>query len=733
MRPIHREGVTGLRVAGVLLFMTLCVLSAATASAQISALVSPGRLNRAHASLEGVGSCLSCHSAGRRIAAEKCLGCHKPVAERIAKKVGVHRQVTTDCIGCHVEHAGADAELRPFDQKSFAHASVTGFALDGLHAPLQNTCAACHKTRSFLTLRSTCESCHADAHKGALGPNCASCHTTAIPFQQTKTSFDHTRTKFPLTGSHVKAACASCHKNNAWSGVKFETCASCHADVHRQTFGASCAGCHTTAKWATTKVNHALTAFKLKGKHEAVACAGCHAGPAMKVAPPSKTCGACHADPHQGQFKQDCAACHTESGFRSGTFDHSTTGFPLVDRHATLTCVQCHTKGGGARGDPLVPSRPAVTAPAARAGSPAAAPPLRAPALVRAPAVAAANYRGLSKACASCHADVHRAELGTACETCHSARTFQVTAFTHRAQRAFFAGQHATLTCAKCHPPPPATARPAASGPLVRVGFTTTSSACASCHRDVHLGQVNAQCETCHSVETPKFGAPLFNHAGTRFPLTGLHAQVTCAGCHKVETRQFPSGRGEALRLTGIGTTCAACHRDVHLGQVSSPCESCHSASTPHFGVVGFKHETTRFPLSGKHAQAACDSCHKVYSGAFPGGRGETKRLTGIGTECASCHQDVHGGELPQRCEQCHTAHSFSVQKYTHQNARALKAFFAGPHLRTTCEACHKPERKVFGVAHLLPSFRTQTTCVSCHIDVHRGALGPKCETCHRL
>jgi hypothetical protein len=654
-RAVNDERSASRRTLRVLLFMTCCALSAAPASAQVSALVSPGRLNRAHAGLEGLDSCLSCHTAGRRVEAEKCLGCHRPVAERIAKKTGVHRRVTTDCVGCLVEHAGVDAELRPFDQRSFNHAAETGFALDGLHVPLQANCAACHKTRSFLTAKPACDSCHTDVHKGALGSTCTSCHSTSLRFTQTRTSFDHRRTKFPLTGSHAKVACASCHPNNAWAGVRFGSCTNCHTDVHKQRFGAACSGCHTTAGWATTKVDHTLTAFPLKGRHEAVACVGCHANAAMKVAPASKTCGACHADLHQGQFKQDCAACHTEAGFKGGTFDHSTTVFPLVDAHAKLSCAQCHTTRLAARADPVPRT---VTAPPASGSRPAARPgasPPQSTGLVRAPAVAVADYRGLSRACGSCHVDVHRAELGTTCETCHSARTFRVTAFTHRAQRAFFAGQHASATCEQCHQPPPAAARATSAGSVLRVGFTTTSTACASCHRDVHLGQVSAQCETCHSIATPKFGVTGFTHAATKFPLTGKHAQAACQGCHKTETGAFPTGHGEALRLTGIGTDCTA------------------------------------------------------------------------------CHPDVHGGELPQRCDQCHSTQSFTVQKYTHRNAGALRAFFAGKHRAATCEACHKPERRVFGVARLLPSYRTTTTCTGCHSDVHRGALGPKCESCHRL
>ena len=69
------------------LLMTMLLLGQATtarsADAQLGALVSPGRLSRAHSSLEGIANCLSCHTPGQGVAAPKCLLCHKPVADRI--------------------------------------------------------------------------------------------------------------------------------------------------------------------------------------------------------------------------------------------------------------------------------------------------------------------------------------------------------------------------------------------------------------------------------------------------------------------------------------------------------------------------------------------------------------------------------------------------------------------------------------------------------------------------
>ena len=659
MADRHDQRAVNVRAARIVLLMTLACFWTSPASAQLSGLVSPGRLTRPHAALEGVGKCLSCHTAGQRVSAEKCLGCHQPVALRIARKTGVHRRVTTDCVTCHVEHTGLNGELRPFNPGTFNHATETRFALDGLHAPLRTNCAACHKTRSFLTVSATCASCHTDPHKGRLGSNCSTCHSTTARFATARTSFNHARTDFPLTGAHTRAACGACHKTATFSDVAFSSCTNCHTDVHKQRFGATCTSCHTTTAWRTSTINHDRTAFPLRGQHAAVACTGCHTSPTAQVKPPSATCSACHADPHQGAFRQDCAACHTESGFRNvkPVFDHSTTRFPLIEKHAPLSCDRCHqssTRGavaGRTGGIVSVPAVAPAAAPAARAGGGAAP---------RAPASTVVGFRGLETACVSCHTDVHRGELGSSCETCHSSRTFAVTSFRHRDERPFFAGAHAKLTCAQCHEPRGSTV-PAA--PTVRAGV--------------------------------------------------------------------PGASSERVGFTSTPTACTSCHNDVHLGQLGSTCETCHSVATPRFAVVGFTHERTRFPLTGAHERVACDSCHRMETRQFPGGRGTARHLAGLETTCASCHKDVHRGELSSKCESCHSTQTFVVREYTHRNARSLRSFFAGRHNVAACRDCHKPVVTPPASAAVM-SFRTTTACVSCHTDVHRGSLGPRCETCHR-
>lgn len=603
------------RVGAVLLMAVVVHLGgAAVAQAQLGALVSPGRLHKTHVSLEGVSNCLQCHSQGQQVAAAKCLTCHQPIATRIAAKKGVHRAVTTDCVTCHVEHAGADAELRPFDQQAFDHGRDAGYPLTGLHAPVAANCAACHKTRSFLTAQTDCASCHSDPHKGSLGAQCSTCHSTAVAFTAAAKGFDHSKARFPLVGAHGKVACESCHKNKQYKGIAFASCSSCHADPHKSKLGTACASCHADTAWRTTKVDHARTAFPLRGKHASVECAKCHVKPAATVKPRSDTCAACHTDPHRGVFKQDCGSCHTESSFQKGTFDHGATTFALADKHAGLACVACHKT-----------ARPAAN-----------------------------DFRGLKTACESCHTDVHRGELGLSCEKCHSAKTFAVPVFTHANPRAFFAGQHASLTCAECHVSTMQPTRTAATIPAFRVGYPTTPTACLSCHKDVHLGQLKAACETCHTVESPKFAVAAFAHAGTGFPLTGKHVPLACEQCHKVETGVFPSGPGTARRLTGVGTTCVSCHEDIHRGQLDQSCQTCHSSDT------------------------------------------------------------------------------FALPRYSHKNARGLREFFTGRHATAACAGCHKPLPGMAAGAKPVAAYKVSTTCITCHTDVHRGALGSACETCHK-
>jgi hypothetical protein len=252
----------------------------------------------------------------------------------------------------------------------------------------------------------------------------------------------------------------------------------------------------------------------------------------------------------------------------------------------------------------------------------------------------------------SCHADVHQGELGTNCATCHSPSTFHLTTFTHPRFAAFFTGAHGTVLCAKCHTP--AAPRPAAGGArTIPARYKNIPTTCATCHQDTHLGQFGSNCESCHSLAAGKFTVTSFSHETTSFPLTGRHGTVACAQCHKRETGTFPAGQGTAMRFKGVQPRCQACHSDVHLGQFTAACETCHTTAA--FKMPGYKHRTNpeRGFFAGRHARLACTACHEPRNGAFPGGTG-TAVLYRVDPACTTCHTDIHRGSLGTNCIECH-------------------------------------------------------------------------------
>jgi hypothetical protein len=263
------------------------------------------------------------------------------------------------------------------------------------------------------------------------------------------------------------------------------------------------------------------------------------------------------------------------------------------------------------------------------------------------------DFRGLKTTCVSCHPDPHRPELG-ACEPCHSAKTFKVPSFTHARFPDFFGGEHAPVGCPKCHTPAsPAPPAPPGSARLLTARYRNTPLACASCHEDVHLGQVSRECQTCHSLAAAKFRIAAFPHAATAYALTGKHEQVPCAKCHKKEAGVFPAGGGTAVRYRGITHECRPCHEDVHLGQFAQKCQACHSTAS--FKLPRYTHANGPWldVFRGRHKAASCADCHKPVKRDFPGGPGTAVHYT-VESACTTCHEDAHRGALGTACIDCH-------------------------------------------------------------------------------
>jgi hypothetical protein len=486
----------------------------------IETLLMPGKVSTAHAKLEA--ECAKCHDrADRSRQAQLCMDCHKDVAADVRARAGFHGRLAgiegAQCKACHAEHLGREADIVKLSRSSFDH-SRTDFALAGAHGTAP--CAECHKKGAkYRQATGACFDCHRadDAHAGKFGKDCGSCHDSN---GWAKARFDHGKTKFALRDRHAEIPCASCHAGNRYAGTPMQ-CVSCHApdDVHRGSRGADCASCHNTAGWKGTKFDHLKeTGFALAGAHASLTCQGCHKTASLKD-PLPKDCLGCHRaeDAHATRFGTDCEKCHSTSGWKQASFDHTRDGkFELVGAHTKLDCHACHTA-------------PVAT-------------------------------QKLGTDCVACHRtrDVHSGQLGKDCTQCHGVESWRKDiVFDHDLTGFTLVGLHVAVPCHACHTKP---------------SFKGAPKACNDCHQrdDRHKGSLGKECESCHSPNG--WGIWEFDHAkATGFALTGAHARATCEGCHK----QPP----DVVKLAGDCASCHM-QDDVHLGQFGRQCQRCHNSST---------------------------------------------------------------------------------------------------------------------------------------------------------
>ena len=513
----------------------------------LSAQISPGELANVHSSLEGVSNCTKCHSVGYKVTREKCLSCHKVIADNIKAKKGYHASAevkSKECVACHSDHHGKNFQIIRLNKKTFDHRK-TGFARLGAHAKLE--CKACHKAgnikdpeirkkaaTTFLGLRQECLACHNDYHQGKMSSKCTDCHS--FDTWKNATGFDHSKTRYPLIGKHKEVECAKCHKTEIvngksvqrFKGIAFANCVDCHKDPHNNRLGQDCKKCHSEETFHFTKnmkaFDHDKTNFKLLGEHKRVACKLCHK---TNMTDPIKhdKCKDCHADFHKKQFavnnvSPDCDKCHTNDSWAPSTYtiqQHNITKFPLEGAHLATSCLECHKNGKEF------------------------------------------NFRNMGSRCVDCHKDEHKGFLeekfypNQECKACHNVSSWTKVNFDHDKTRYKLDGAHVKVTCAKCH------YGRNADGQRTQQ-FAGMSFDCSSCHEDSHFGQFaengKTDCAKCHN--TTSWYTTTFNHDNSRFKLEGAHKDVACEECHK--TIMDSKGKYVEYKFTDI--TCAKCHKD---------------------------------------------------------------------------------------------------------------------------------------------------------------------------
>ncbi len=331
------------------------------------------------------------------------------------------------------------------------------------------------------------------------------------------------------------------------------------------------------------------------------------------------------------------------------------------------------------------------------------------------------QIKGTPTTCADCHwarrqDDKYRTRLGMACEQCHRTTSWTAVKWDHGAQTGMpLNGAHKTLSCDTCH-----------KNSL----FTGADVTCSSCHAKDYAGAkapdhkaagFPTACELCHKASDISFDQGRFDHNAT-FKLTGIHATVDCASCHKNGAYQ------------GTPRECVGCHRadyerttnPNHIATgIPTDCASCHSPSSPTFSRTDFSHNSV-FPLVGLHATQACASCHA--KGVFAG----TPR------DCIGCHRaDYQRTTSPNHaaagyssaCESCHRPadSSWRTGSFNHNSVFQL----VGLHAAQTCVTCHV--NNVYA--------GTPRDCVGCHQKDYQRTTSPNhaaagystaCESCHR-
>jgi hypothetical protein len=353
-----------------------------------------------------------------------------------------------------------------------------------------------------------------------------------------------------------------------------KNCSPCHEDYHQKTLGENCINCHNTDSFKpAVKFDHSTAAFKLTGAHQKVECIGCHKiemknGKEFQTFKgiPSQNCNSCHKDVHNGSFGQNCSSCHVTASFKqinNAAFDHSRTKFPLIGKHKSVGCNNCHKAPSG--------------------------------------------YKMKFTLCTDCHIDFHNAQfvvnnLTQNCSDCHSENGFRPSSFTlemHNKAKFQITGAHLATPCESCHYQQKSWV------------FKGTQIACISCHENIHKNELKAEflpdnnCTVCHQTES--WSTISFNHNKTEFTLLGKHEKVSCGSCHRK-----PENEASSIIFSSVKKECEGCHKDVHFGQFKvegiSDCRRCHAFEN--WKPEKFDHSKTEFILDGAHKNIPCIKCH---------------------------------------------------------------------------------------------------------------------------
>ncbi len=566
--------------------------------------------------------------------------------------------------------------------------------------------------------------------------------------------------------------------------------------VPHKTFPKKCDICHIPKRWDVMRPDFHFdhkkeTGYALEGAHGKIACLACHNDRKAAAALISRSCSGCHLDPHKSTLGLDCKRCHSEVNWKpieTALGQHVRTRFPLTGVHATVLCIQCHTRAEA--GD--------------YAGAPVDCYSCHQADYTKAPNHVAMNFAhtcqdchtttsfadalfdhsklGANPNCYTCHQvdyqsannPPHVGVLPTTCQQCHVTTTWLMGSggtFDHSTFGFPLTAAHASATCVECHANnnysiPNANCVPCHNTDFGTGSYITASAPGATPVRHDPTNYPAANCVNCHGDFSAWTNGGAFNHTAIGFPLVGAH-NTACANCHNLP--------GVTLSGTTLTATCDTCHQSVDTGHGSysttSPshssmgwpstpqaCQQCHSDLTswtndPTNAALLHASFTGGFALTGLHNDsgrtngggviASCDGCHANSNANISG------------TSCVPCHNADYAtasapGATPVQhdptnyptssCAGCHGDFA-AWTNGTAFNHAAIGFPLTGAH-NTACANCHN----LPGVT--LSGNTLTATCATCHQSVdtghgsyntatnpmpHNATLTPttQCQTCH--
>lgn len=296
--------------------------------------------------------------------------------------------------------------------------------------------------------------------------------------------------------------------------------------------------------------------------------------------------------------------------------------FPLMGKHAEISCQNCHANG---------------------------------------------QYAGTPDLCINCHEDkIPEAHYEYDCSYCHFSTVWEEVNFEHPMAIAFNCeGCHLSSKpvthypglCTTCH-------NTTAWSPSIFEHITNLVTDCKSCHNFQTPGNhYNGQCSGCHM--TRAWRPANFDHQ--------LAGATNCQLCHS-ETRPSNHFSGQ----------CFTCHntrnwRDAkmdHKAAGATDCQSCHANQRPagHFsGQCSACHNTSNWGnATFNHAAAGatdCQSCHSSPGDHWSGQCSKCHNTSGWGNVKVSGHNfPMNHGDAGNTCSACHDGYKTSVNCYTCHN-----------------------------------------------------------------